>query len=327
MKRANSLLVLSIACAAVACDSASKDARIVGQLESDRIEIRSEVFEPIIEIAVAEGQRVSKGDLLLRQDDTRILARIRETEAALAQSQARLDELIRGPRREKIAAGRASVGGARQELRFRKTEYDRAQQVFEKELASPDTLDRARAALDRAEAALEFEQARLQELLSGTTVEELAQAEQVVLQFEARLAALHIDLERHQPKAPVDGIADSRLFEPGEQPAIGQPMLIVLAGTQPYARIYIPESLRVHARPGTKARVYVDGLAEPFDGALRWVSSEAAFTPYFALTEHDRGRLSYLAKVDILGAGERLPDGVPVEVELFLDLVAAKRER
>ena len=94
-------------------------------------------------------------------------------------------------------------------------------------------------------------------------------------------------------------------------------MLILLSGAQPYARIYVSESQRVHVRPGTKARIYVDGLTEPFDGSVRWISSEAAFTPYFALTEHDRGRLSFLAKVDILGARERLPDGVPVEVELL----------
>ncbi|MEJ2299842.1 MAG: hypothetical protein P8X94_15375 [Woeseiaceae bacterium] len=49
------------------------------------------------------------------------------------------------------------------------------------------------------------------------------------------------------------------------------------------------------------------------------MSSEAAFTPYYALTERDRGRLSYVAKIDITDAGERLPDGVPVEVELLVD--------
>ncbi len=317
MKLEISLLVLSIAL--LACDAANDDSRVVGQLESDRIEIRSEVFEPIVEIAVAEGQRVSKGDLLLRQDDTRILAKIDEAEAVLAQSQARLDELIRGPRKEQIDAGRASVDGARRELQFRKTEFGRAQQVFERQLASPDRLDRAKAALDRAEATLEFEQARLQEMLSGTTVEELAQAEHAIQQVEARLSLLQVDLSRHQPQAPVDGIVDSKLYEVGEQPAIGQPMLVLLSGAQPYARIYVPESQRVHVRPGTEARVYVDGLTEPLKGSVRWVSSEAAFTPYFALTEHDRGRLSFLAKVDILDARERLPDGVPVEVELVLD--------
>jgi HlyD family secretion protein len=63
-------------------------------------------------------------------------------------------------------------------------------------------------------------------------------------------------------------------------------------------------------------RVLVDGISKPLKGRFRWIASEATFTPYFALTEHDRSRLSYLAKIDIEAMGERLPDGVPVEVEL-----------
>jgi HlyD family secretion protein len=318
MKPGRTLIAVSTLAVITGCDTSADDSRVVGQLESDRIEITADVFEPIVEIAVQEGQRISAGDLLLKQDNSRILARIRETEAALAQSKARLDELLRGPRKEQIDAGRANVDGAKRDLRFRQNEYERAKQVFEKELASPDTLDRAKAALDRAEVNLEFQQARLQEMLSGTTVEELAQAEQAVQQVEARLSSLQVDLDRHQPVAPVDGIIDSRLFEPGERPAVGQPMLILLAGRQPYARIYVPEALRVHVGPGTKARVHVDGLSDVIDGTVRWVSSEAAFTPYFALTEHDRGRLSYVAKVDILLDRNRLPDGVPVEVELIV---------
>jgi HlyD family secretion protein len=301
------------------CDSSDGDTRVVGQLESDRIEITAEVSEPIVEILVKEGQRVAAGDLLLQQDKRRILSRIRETEAALAQSKARLDELVRGPRKEQIAAGRANVQGATHDLEFRKADYERAQMVFQRDLASPDSLDRARAALDAAEANLQVQQARLQEMLSGTTIEELTQAQQAVRQIEARLSILQVDLERHAPLAPVDGIVDSRLYEPGERPAVGKPMLILLSGEQPYARVYVPELLRVRVSPGTNARVYVDGLAEPLDGRVRWVSSEAAFTPYFSLTERDRGRLSYIAKVDILNADRRLPDGVPVEVELILD--------
>ena len=47
---------------------------------------------------------------------------------------------------------------------------------------------------------------------------------------------------------------------------------------------------------------------------MRWVSADASFTPYFALTEHDRSRLSYLAEVDVPDAAE-LPSGVPLEVD------------
>ena len=52
----------------------------------------------------------------------------------------------------------------------------------------------------------------------------------------------------------------------------------------------------------------------PLQGRVRWVASEAMFTPYFALTERDRGHLTYEAKVELDIDGERLPDGVPVEV-------------
>jgi HlyD family secretion protein len=45
------------------------------------------------------------------------------------------------------------------------------------------------------------------------------------------------------------------------------------------------------------------------------VASEAAFTPYFALTERDRGHLAYLAEIDLVGETAReLPTGLPVEV-------------
>lgn len=302
----------------VACDSPDAGHRIVGQLESDRIEITAEVSEPIVGRAIMEGQAVVAGQLLITQDTARIKAKIAEANAMELQAQARLDELIRGPRKELIIAAQASVRGAKDELEFRETDLDRAQQVHELNLASSDLRDRARAARDNAKANLENLQAKLDELLTGTTPEELRQAEEALSQAGARIASLQIDLERHSSVAPVDSIVDSLLFEVGERPAIGQPMAILLSGQQPYARVFVPEAIRVHVTPGLSAKIFVDGLEQPLAGRVRWVASEAAFTPYFALTEHDRGRLSFAAKVDVLNASNRLPDGVPVEVELLI---------
>ena len=98
------------------------------------------------------------------------------------------------------------------------------------------------------------------------------------------------------------GLVDSRLFEIGERPASGQPVIVMLAGDQAYARVYVSEEERVAVRSGSSANIFIDGLDEPLQGRVRWVSSDAAFTPYFALTERDRGRLSYAAKIDILDA-------------------------
>ena len=319
MNRLILMALVLLASLLAACDRADDTQRIVGQLESDRVEITAEVSEPILERTVIEGQQVERGQLLIRQDTSRIETAIAEAKAYELQTRARLDELIRGPRKEQILAAQANVRGGEHELNYRETDLVRAEQLLERELASPEIRDRARAARDAAQASLESFEARLEELLTGTTKEELRQAEEGVRQAEARLASLQIDLERHSAIAPATGVVDSLLFEVGERPAPGQPMAILLSGAQVYARVFIPESMRVNVSPGTKARIFVDGLAEPLDGKVRWVASESAFTPYFALTEHDRGRLSFAAKVDILDSDRRLPDGVPVEVELLLD--------
>lgn len=301
------------------CGAEENPNRVVGELASDRIELTAEVSEPIRSISVAEGDAVAAGQLLLEQDNSRATARLAETEAARAQQQARLDELVRGPRSEQIAAARANVEGATQELGFRQSEVTRVEEIHVRGLASSEQLDRAHAALDAAQATLKLRLAQLEELLTGTTVEELAQAEQAVKQAAARRNLAQIDVERHTLRSPVAGIADSRLFELGERPNPGQPIMVVLGGRQPYARVYVPEALRVHVKAGSEVLVFVDGIETPIDGRVRWVASEPAFTPYYALTERDRGRLSYIAKVDISIDGERLPDGVPVEVEFLFD--------
>jgi HlyD family secretion protein len=298
------------------CDSTAHKYRVVGELASDRVELAVETAEPITETLVSEGESVAAGQLLFRQDARRAAARLAEAEAAVLQSQARLDELVRGPRSEQIAAARANVGGATTELEFRQSDFKRVQEMHSRQLASPEALDRARAALDAAEASSKLRRAQLQELLSGTTVEELTQAEQAVRQAAARRDQLAVDAERLETRAPIAGIVDSRLFEVGERPSAGRPVLILLPDVQPYARVYVPEELRVHVRMGDAATVFVDGRNQSLPGRVRWVASEAMFTPYFALTERDRGHLTFEAKIAIEVTGERLPDGVPVEVEL-----------
>jgi len=312
-------LLILMAVVMTACDSKEQTNRVVGELASDRVEITAEFSEAIVDIFVADGEAVSVGQLLLQQDDARATARLREIEGSYLQAKARLDELVRGPRNEKITAARATVEGATQDLNFRDSELARIREVHERGLASAEALDTANAAYDAAQATLKLRLAQLEELLRGTTVEELMQAEQLVKQAEARRDAAEIDVQRHQLIAPVNGIVDSRLFELGERPGAGQPMLVLLDGRQPHARVFIPEQIRVRIKSGSAAIIHVDGLDTPISGKVRWVASEATFTPYFALTERDRGRLSYMAKIDVTEARERLPDGVPVEVELGLD--------
>ncbi|MFO7277858.1 MAG: HlyD family efflux transporter periplasmic adaptor subunit, partial [Pseudomonadota bacterium] len=135
---------------------------------------------------------------------------------------------------------------------------------------------------------------------------------------EARLKEITLSNERLIVRAPQAAIVDALPYEVGERPPQGGTIAVLLADTAPYARVYIPEPLRVRVRPGSRALVYVDGREDPLPGTMRFVSSEAAFTPYYALTQRDRSRLSFLAEVEVTDPRARdLPVGVPVEVELI----------
>ena len=150
---------------------------------------------------------------------------------------------------------------------------------------------------------------------AGTRLETIEQTRQQIAGAKARLDTILIEKNRLNSVAPVDAIIDSLPFEPGERPPVGSVVAVLLTGEQPYARVYVPEAMRINVRPGTQASIRVDGIDVPFVGTVRRIASEASFTPYFSLTESDRGRLSYLAEITLNTQRERLPDGVPVEVD------------
>jgi len=77
----------------------------------------------------------------------------------------------------------------------------------------------------------------------------------------------------------------------------------------------MPEALRARVLLGLRATMKLEGSDKAYPAVLRYVSSDAAFTPYFSLNERDRSRLAYLAKVYVQGDTAMLPTGAPVVVD------------
>ncbi len=300
----------------------------VGTLERDRLELVAETSEPIVARPEREGAFVEAGTLLVALDATRLEAQVAQAQSAQAGTAARLAELVRGPRKERIDEARARLEGAEGNLAGARRLLKRAQALAPRDAISVEVLDRRRADFRDAQAARNAARASLTELLEGTTPEELAQAEAALAEADAMLADINVRLERTQIRTPAAGWVEALPYELGEQPPPGGVVAVVLAKRAPYARVYVPSALRLSVKPGTAARIRVDGLDEPIRGRVRTVASDASFTPFFALTERDRGRLVYLAKIDLLDeTGEALPSGLPVEVEFDVDASPQEAQR
>ena len=305
------ILVLPVFFLLVSCEELPLQA--VGQLESDRIELVAEFWEVITSINVTEGDSIQAGAIVLEQDTARIDLRIEESQANIRRIEAVFAEQMSGPRAETIDAAKAKLNAALIERDYRANELNRLAGLRARNLTSVETVDSAENFLKTAGASIELVSAQLAELEAGTRLEQIEQTNGQLDQARAQLASLQLDKQRLLVVSTTGGIVDSLLFELGERPRTGDVVAVLLSGDQPYARLYIPEPMRVQVRLGSQLQIAVDGLPGTLTGTVRRLASEATFTPYFALNERDRTRLSYVAEVRLPTQSERLPDGVPVQ--------------
>ena len=310
-RRASSALVLVALLAA--CKPAGEEP-MLGTLEWDRIAVPAEASEPVLSLAVREGESVKAGQLLLTLDGRRLEARVAQARAGVAQQEARVSELVHGARSETLDAARAAVASARASEVEAARQFARQSELAAKQLVARASLDAARASRDRASAQLAETQARLRELTQGTRSEQLAQAEAALVAARAALESAHLDQARLQVHAPRAGRVDALPFKAGDQPPPGGAVASLLVGDAPYARIFVPESRRVALREGQRFLIHVQGREGELPARVRSIAREPSFTPYYALTGDDASRLVYRAELVLEGAAaSTLPAGLPVQ--------------
>lgn len=289
-----------------------------GTVEWDRAAVLAEVSEPLVKIAVREGDAVAQSQLLLQLDARRTDAELAAAQAEVQRVEAQLLELRHGARTETIDAARAQLARAQSDARNAQREAERANELRQRKLIAQQDVDRASTAAKIASANMASARAQLDELLHGTRPEQLAQAEAALAGAQANVQRLQLTRERLDVKAPLAGRIDALPYRIGDQPPQGAVLVSLLTGPQPYARIYVPEKFRATLQPGRQLQVRVDGVEQPFTATLRNVRSEPTFTPYYALAGDDASRLMYRAELTLDGeAARKLPPGIPCHADAF----------
>jgi HlyD family secretion protein len=312
--------ILAVGFALLAGCSGKSGTQLLGTLEWDRASVAAEASEPIIHIAVAEGDSVHAGDAILELDPRRTDADLAHARALAQQAQAQLAALRHGARAETIDAARADLARATAEAENARREYIRATSLLPTGAISQTAYRRAETDARSADGAQQSARAKLQELLHGTRPEDIDQAEATLAAAQAEAQLLQLKRERLSVRAPRDGRVDALPFKLGDQPPLGATLVNVLAGDAPYARVYVPSSRRTQLAIGASCSVKVEGVAQPFAAKLRSLRSDPAFTPYYALTGDDASRLAYRAELLLEGAAAtQLPAGLPLTADCAAD--------
>ncbi len=324
------VLALAVTGAVAGCTSRGPEGppRATGYVEATEVRVAPEVGGRVIEVAVAEGDRVESGAVIARIDTADAELALTRAHAEREQAAAQLKLLQAGSRVEDIRQARAQAESAQSDVTAAQSELDSATadlQRFEQLLAANAgsrkqrddaatrrevAAARVAAARDRARAAGEV----VARLRSGSRPEEIAAARARVATVDAQIAVLAKGVRDATLRSPLKGVITSKLVDAGEMVAPRVPIVVVTELDQAWANVYVDEPIVPRLRLGQKATVVTDA-GQRLDGTITFISPRAEFTPRNVQTAEERSKLVYRIKVSVDNREGVLKVGMPVEVE------------
>lgn len=298
------------------CAAPPPETRYSGYVEGEYVSLASQEAGSIVEIAVKRGDRVTNGQLVARLDDVDAAAAVRAARGELSRAKAELADLESGKRPEEIAVTRAELAEAEASLAESTRRLARQMELVSRKIVSQAAVDEAQAAHDRAVAQVEALKRRI-------TVEELPAREAAIEAARSAVETRHAQLEeaewrlaQHTVKAPAAGLIDLVLRRPGEMAGPEAPVVSLLPDENRVVRFFVPEALRAEIKLSDRVALACNGCPEGLEAEVRYVSSEAEFTPPVIYSVESRQKLVYMVEAVPVAAAGTLSPGQIVDVTL-----------
>jgi HlyD family secretion protein len=292
---------------------------VSGTVEAREVDISPKLAGRIEAIFADEGDFIKKGNLLLQMDDQQMKIQVERAIAAQKAAEETLRDLEAGARKEEIASAVASLEAAEAAYKKSFDDLKRAEELFKEGAASKDFLEKASLQLDTSKTNRDMAREKLGLLKAGARFNVIESAKYAVQQAKRSVDELMLIQTDSRTFSPIDGIVTLRSAEPGEIVASGTPVLTVINPSDCYVKIYLSEIVLGKVSLGQKVEVITDSYPDKiFEGKLKYISSEAEFTPRNIQTQDERVKLVYAAKVTIVNDDLLFKPGMPVDIRIAL---------
>jgi len=290
-----------------------------GNVDIRQVELAFNAAGRIDEVRVHEGDRVEKGQLLATLDTQRLQRAVQLAEAQLAAQRQVVARLRAGSRPEEISKAKADTETARVQARNAARTAERLKALAGQRFIPAQQADDARAAADAAEARLKSAEEALRLVVLGPRKEDIAAAEAMLAANQAALAIARRDLAEASLVAPVAGVIENRVLEPGDM-ASPQKAVFTLALAEPlWVRVYVSGPDLGKLRVGGRATVRTDSYpGKRYRAWIGFISPTAEFTPKSVETQEVRTQLVYQVRVFVCAPQDELRLGMPAAAEIPL---------
>jgi len=357
--------------------------RLSGNVELTEINVAFKTAGKLIELAADEGDTVYRGMPLARIDADQIEKQRDKEQAGLAvaesqltqlntaiqysqattesdvalrqaeleNAQAYLKELLSGSRPQEVEQAKAALADARTQHAQATRDWERAQQLYQKDDISTaqrdqylaryestaagvkqaeerlaivkegprkEQIDAARAQVGRAQAALRLSEANWIELKSKEQEVSTRRAE--IDKARAQVAYVKSQLEDTVAASPIDGVVLSKASDLGEVLSPGTTVMTIGDIARPWVRGYVTEPDLGRVKLGSAVRITTDSFpGKTYMGRISFIASNAEFTPKQIQTSEERVKLVYRIKIDVENPNHELKLNMPVDAEILLD--------
>ena len=326
-------LMVSAAGVGAACTAPppSNTVTASGNVEATEVQVAPEVGGRIVELRVAEGDRVKTGDVIAVLDTKDTELQIGRARAERAAAAAQLHLFEAGARAEDVRQAEAQVDATTSEIaaidveiRNAQTDLERFEALLSANAGSQKQRDDAKARVDlarerkrAAEERVRVARTSLDRVSAGARKEELEGARARVATVDAQLAVLEKGLRDAQVTAPAAGLVTQKLVDAGEIVAPRVPLVVVTDLDQAWANVFLPEPLVPRIMLGQAATVRTDA-GSSVQGKVTFISPRAEFTPRNVQTADERSKLVYRVKVTVDNSAGVLKQGMPVDADFVL---------
>jgi HlyD family secretion protein len=311
-----------------------------GRIEGDHVSVSTKFPGRVKRLHVREGATVTSGQVMLELDDTQTRSQVEQArrgfEALEAQVQAAHAALsvlnLEVPLAieavdAQVASARAMVERAKAIQYESRRDVERIRPLAAEQATSQQQLDQAEMKWEVArkevaaarsafsEATKHFAQAELGWKRIHVKEAEVAALERQRDQTEAAFEEAKSILADLIIKAPTNGTITIRMVDVGEVVATGAPLFELVDLDHLYLKVYVPEILIGKLRLQLPARIYTDAFPDqPFDATVRYIASQAEFTPKEVQTPDERVKLIYAVKLYLTdNPDHRLTPGLPAD--------------
>ncbi|MGZ9809205.1 HlyD family secretion protein [Pseudoroseicyclus sp. H15] len=232
----------------------------------------------ILQIDVAEGDVVQRGDVLAELSSWNQAREVAVTESMLDGARASLQRLQSGAKPEEIELARRELERAESATAFSSAEAERNRELLASGTVSQQAYDRAQTDYENDLATLEVARAQLDLVESGATADEIDIAEAEVERLTRELQFRRDELERTRITAPMDGrvITPGLSLKNGAFLRVGEVLLEIENSDVVNAAISVPESDIALIEPGARVTLRAVGHAdEEIIGEVRSIAPAA----------------------------------------------------